>query len=364
MSSFDYGSRLERARRLMTERDIDVLLLSVGADLPYFTGYQATPLERLTMLVLAREGDATLVVPRLEAPRVAPQPEIFELRAWEETEDPVALVAKLAEGARRAAVGNQLWAVFLLELQRLMPSTRFQPAASLTSRLRMRKEPAELDCLRRAAGAADRVVERLARHRFGGKSEQRVAREIGEMVVEEGHESAGLAIVAAGPNGASPHHEPGERHIEAGDAVVVDFGGTVHGYFSDTTRNFVLREAGPNYRAAFEALEAAQEAAVQAVRPGVTAASVDRAARAVIEDAGYGEHFVHRTGHGIGLEVHEHPYIVEGNDLVLQPDMTFSVEPGIYLPGRFGMRIEDIVAVTEQGVERLNDSPRSPFVVS
>jgi Xaa-Pro aminopeptidase len=361
---FDYAGRVGRVRQLMRERGLDLFLLSVGADLPYLTGYQAMPLERLTMLVVPAEGRAVLVVPELEAPRVTPHPEVFDIRSWSETEDPVAVVADFAAGARRAAVGDQTWSVFLLGLQEKLLDVRFEPATPITRELRMRKDPAEVELLRRAAQAADRVVERLRQHPFLGKSERQLSQEIDQMTLEEGHDTASLAIVASGPNGASPHHEPGERVIVEADAVVVDFGGRVAGYHSDTTRTFFVGEPDPGFQEAYRALARAQQSALEAVRPGVPAQSVDRTARTVIEEAGYGEYFVHRTGHGIGLEGHEHPYIVEGNDLPLEPGMAFSVEPGIYLPGRFGMRIEDIVVVTDQGAERLNRSDRSLAVVS
>lgn len=361
---FDHAGRVERVRELMKERGLDLLLLSVGADLPYLSGYQAMPLERLTMLVIPGEGRAVLVVPQLEAPRVTRHPEIFAIRPWGETEDPVAVVADLAAGARRAAVGDQTWSVFLLGLQERMPGVRFEPATPITRELRMRKDPTEVEFLRRAAQAADRVVGRLRRHPFRGKSERQLAREIAQMTVEEGHEAATLTIVASGPNAASPHHEPADRVIAEGDGVVVDFGGRVAGYHSDTSRTFFVGEPDRQFEEAYRVLARAQRTAVEAIGPGVTAQAVDRAARAVIEEAGYGEYFVHRTGHGIGLEGHEHPYIVEGNDLPLEPGMAFSVEPGIYLPGQFGMRVEDIVVVTEDGVERLNRSDRSLAIVS
>lgn len=342
---------------------MDVLLLSVGADLPYFTGYEAMPLERLTMFVLPADGDATLVVPRLEAPRVAVHDEVFGLRAWGETEDPVALVAGLAGSPRRVAVGDQTWSVFLMGLQRHLPGAEFVAASALTRELRMRKGPDEVECLRRAAAAADRVVARLDGTAFAGRTERDLARLVAEWTVEEGHEASAFAIVGSGPNGASPHHDAGERVVVPGDAVVVDFGGRFCGYHSDTTRMFHVGEPTERFLEAFAVLRRAQEAAVGTVRPGVAAEEVDRAARAIITRAGFGDRFVHRTGHGIGLDVHEHPYIVEGNDLVLEPGMTFSIEPGIYVPGEFGIRIEDIVAVTAGGVERLNRSPRDVHVV-
>jgi Xaa-Pro aminopeptidase len=357
------GDRLDRARALMAERGIDVLLLSVGADLPYLTGYRAMPLERLTMLVLPGEGTATLVVPELEAPRVERRPGSFDVFAWGETADPIALVARLAGPARRVAVGDTTWSAFLMALQERMPAARFEPASPLTRELRMRKDDGEIRLLRAAAEAADRVVDRLASMRFSGRSERDLAREIAAMTVAEGHDEAAFTIVAAGPNAASPHHEPADRVVGEGDTVVVDFGGTVGGYGSDTTRTFSVGSPAPEVAAAHAVLEEAQRTAVEAVRPGVAAEDVDRTARGIIASAGYGDFFVHRTGHGIGLETHEHPYIVEGNGEALEPGMVFSVEPGIYVPGRFGMRIEDIVAVTADGVDPLNRSPHGLCVV-
>ncbi len=359
-----FADRVARARALMAEDGIDALLLSVGADLPYFTNYEAMASERLTMAVVPAAGEATLVVPRLEAPRVDPRPGVFVVRPWEETEDPVALVAEALGAAGRFAVGDHTWAVFLLRLQAALPGASFLPASELTSELRLVKDAAEVESLAAAGAAADRVARRLRESAFAGRTEHDLSQEVQSMVVAEGHESAWSAIVASGPNAASPHHHPGDRVIEPGDSVVVDFGGRHRGYFSDTTRTFHVGEPGGEFTAAYEVLRAAQQAGVEAARPGVAAQDVDRAARAVIEDAGYGEHFVHRTGHGIGLEIHEHPYLVEGNERVLEPGMAFSVEPGIYVPGEWGMRIEDIVVVTADGPRRLNESPRDLAVVA
>jgi Xaa-Pro aminopeptidase len=361
--TFDYGVRLAALRRLMASASIDALLASVGADLPYLTGYEAMPLERLTMLVVTMDRQPVLLVPELEAPRVVERPEVFAIRAWSETEDPVGIAARLLDGVGSVVIGDQTWATFVLALEERLPGVRFDAASPLTRELRMRKDPLELDTLRRAAQAADRVASRLREMRFSGRTETELSRLVAAMTVEEGHQAATFSIVASGPNGASPHHEAGERIIEEGDAVVVDFGGKLHGYCSDTTRMFHVGEPGGEYRKAFAVLHEAQVAAVQAVHPGATAQDVDRTARAIIADAGYGEYFIHRTGHGIGLDAHEHPYVVEGNDLELEPGMTFSIEPGIYLPGRFGMRIEDIVAVSTDGVERLNLSDRSLTIV-
>lgn len=354
---FDYAARIERARRIMTDRGIDALMLSVGADLPYFTGYEAMPLERLTMFVLTSDHEPVLVVPLLEAPRVDTRG-AFGLRPWSESEDPVAIVAGLAGEARRVALGDTTWSTFLLGLQRAMPSTAFSSASAMTRELRMRKEPAEIRYLREAAEATDRVADRLESIRFSGRTESDLASMVRAMTVEEGHEVATFDIVASGPNAASPHHEPGARVMAEGDTVVVDFGGRHLGYCSDTTRTFSIGEPGAEIAEAYAVLEAAQSAARAAIRPGIPAGSVDAAARLVIDDAGYGDLFIHRTGHGIGLEAHEHPYIVAGNDLALEEGMTFSIEPGIYSPQQWGMRLEDIVACGPDGVDELNRSDR------
>ncbi len=358
MITFDHAARLERARALMTARGLDALLLSVGADLPYFTGYRAMPLERLTMLVLPTRGPATLVVPALEAPRVVPRPEAFAVEPWEETGDPVAMVAGLCGPGRHLAVGDTTWAVFLLALQERLPGASFVAASTLTRELRMRKEAGEVELLRQAGEAADRVVARLDGTGFSGRTEGQLSAAIAAMVVEEGHETATFSIVASGPHGASPHHEAGERVIREGDAVVLDFGGRRQGYHSDITRTFFVGEPSARFLEVYEVVRAAQEAGVAAAGPGVPAQEVDRAARRVIAAAGFGPFFMHRTGHGIGLEEHEAPYIVEGNAEPLAPGMAFSVEPGVYLPGEFGVRLEDIVVVTPNGAASLNAAPR------
>ncbi len=357
----DYGDRVRRARRVMEEQGIEALLLSVGSDLPYLTGYEAMPLERLTMGVVTAT-EASLVVPQLEAPRVADRG-VFEVVPWSETEDPIDLVRRLMGPARRAAIGAQTWAGFLVRLQQAMPEAVFSDATTVLRPLRIIKDADEIELLRRAGAAVDRVVARLRASSFGGKAEAELAREVMVMTVEEGHDAATFHIVAAGPNAASPHHEPGGRIITAGDCVVVDFGGRLGGYCSDTTRTFHVGEPSAEYSAAFGALQAAQTAGTAAAGPGVAAQEVDRAARRVLEEAGWGEWFIHRTGHGIGLDAHEDPYLVEGNAALLEPGMAFSIEPGVYVAGRWGMRIEDIVVCTAAGRDILNNSPRDLAIV-
>ena len=360
---FDYPKRVDAARELLAESDIDVLLASVGSDLPYLIGYEAMPLERLTMLVVPQSGSPELIVPELEAPRVAPMPAVFDIRSWGETDDPVAMAAEALGGVRTAAISDQTWSVFLLRLQSALPSTDFRSAQPISQALRIRKEPAEIELLRRAAAAVDRVAGRLAGMRFSGRTERELADLVAAMTLEEGSDVATFKIVAAGPNSASPHHEPRNRVIATGDSVVVDFGGKVGGYCSDTTRTFHVGEPSAEYAEVYEVVRLAQQAGVDSAQPGVPCEAVDNAARRIVNDAGYGEFFMHRVGHGIGLDGHEDPYLVSGNGAMLEPGMTFSIEPGIYLPGRFGIRIEDIVACTESGPERLNVSARELVVV-
>lgn len=348
----------------MDELHVDTLLLSVGADLPWLTGYEAMPLERLTMLVVPRDATATLVVARLEAPRVREEPEVFSLRAWEETEDPVGIVAGLIpSSARTVAVGDQTWARFVLELQRERPALQWHRGAEITAPLRTVKDAAEIDALASAAHAVDEVAVAMRERPFAGRTEADVSREIIERMLALGHERANFAIVAAGPNGASPHHDAGDRRIAEGDVVLCDFGGTMAGYCSDITRMYAVGEPDGEVRDTYAVLMEAQERAVEAAQVGVACAEVDRVARSVIAAAGFGDRFIHRTGHGIGVDAHEDPYLVAGNDLPLQPGHAFSVEPGIYLPNRFGLRLEDIVVATADGPERLNHAPRDLAVV-
>jgi Xaa-Pro aminopeptidase len=374
-----YAQRLERAMAATAEHGLDALLVGVGPDLDYLTGYRAMPLERLTMLVLS-PGDrgVRLVVPRLEEPaaRVGCRPEV-EIVTWEETDDPHGLVARFVRTAatgpsdRRleVAVSGRLLALHLLPLQERLADARFTSATSVLRELRIRKDPDEIELLRRAGAAADRVVAQIAAGRLVGRTEADVADEVRERLRAEGHELAEFAIVASGPNSASPHHEASDRVIQAGEPIVLDIGGTLGGYGSDTTRTLWVtggdEAKGPDeaFRHLFGVLHAAHRAASAAVRPGVAAEAIDLAARDVIDGEGYADNFIHRTGHGIGLEGHEDPYLVAGNGEALEEGMAFSVEPGIYLPGRYGARIEDIVVCGPDGPVVLNNEPRELRVV-
>ncbi|HLI73557.1 MAG TPA: aminopeptidase P family protein [Acidimicrobiales bacterium] len=376
--------RIRRVREQMAHVGVDALLLSHGADLPWLTGYRAMPLERLTMFVLRTDADPVLLVPALEAPRVADSHGLFEVRAWNETEDPVELVARLLPSGARAAssaagrgehatyaVSDRAWAQTLIALQGRLPTARWMPASTVTSPLRAVKDAEEIAVLRAAAAAADSVARALQAGEVEvvGRTEEAVSAEIAARLVAAGHRRVNFSIVGSGPNGASPHHDASGRLIGPGDTVVCDFGGEFPSpdgvaYCSDITRTVSVGDPSPEVDDCYAVLEAAQAAAVAAVAPGVTAEHVDAVARQMIADAGFGDFFIHRTGHGIGIEEHEDPYIVAGNGTPLVPGHAFSIEPGIYFPGRFGMRLEDIVVVCEDGVDPLNRVDHSLAVVA
>ena len=365
-----HAERLDRVRAAMAEQGVDVLLLSVGPDLPWLIGYEAMPLERLTMLVLPRDGEATLVVPRLEAPRVVERSDVFTIRPFEEAIDPVRLVADLVGAADTVGIGDRTWARFVVDLQAQLSASSWRKASEVTGPLRAVKDQAEVAALRRAAAAADRVAAQLQGGQIPlvGRTEAEVSADIGRRLLDEGHQRVNFASVAGGPNAASPHHEADERVIQAGEVVLCDFGGTMTtdggaGYCSDITRCVSIGEPPAEVAEAYAVLHEAQRAAVAAATVGTSCEAVDAAARRIIEAAGYGERFFHRTGHGIGVEEHEDPYLVAGNTTVLVPGHAFSVEPGIYTAGAWGLRLEDIVVATADGPDPLNRADHSLIVI-
>jgi Xaa-Pro aminopeptidase len=363
--------RLELAAAAARDAGLAALLLTPGPDLRYLTGYDAHQLERLTCLVVPAAPDAAapaagpgpfMVVPRLERPAAQASPAGglgLELIAWDETDDPYALVAaRLGLTGGRVGLSDRMWALMVLRLRDALPGVSQDLASAALRQLRIRKSAAEVAALRAAGEAIDRVHARVPGWLRAGRTERQIAADIADAIIEEGHATVDFTIVGSGPNAASPHHEVSDRVLRQGDAVVVDIGGTMpSGYCSDCTRTYVIGTPPPEFAAYYRVLQDAQQAACAAVRPGVSAETVDAAAREPIAAAGFGEYFVHRTGHGIGLECHEDPYIVSGNAEPLRPGMAFSIEPGIY-PGPHGARIEDIVVCTERGYERLNNAGR------
>ena len=362
----DYRARMTRAAEAADAAGLAGVLVAPGPDMVHLTGYRPTAdTERLTLLVLRAGHDPVLVVPALEAAdaeRATGSPALT-LRDWTDAANPYTLAAGLLDAKGRFGISDNAWALHLLALHKLLPDTSYASLTEALPMLRAVKDAAELERLAAAGAAADATYERILEVRFAGRRESDVAADLAALLIEHGHSQVDFTVVGSGPNGADPHHEAGDRTIEQGDMVVLDFGGLKHGYGSDTSRTVHVGEPTAEEQRVHDVVREAQEAGGRAVRPGAACQDVDRAARAVITEFGYGERFIHRTGHGIGVTTHEPPYMIEGEEQPLVPGMCFSVEPGIYLPGRFGVRIEDIVTVTASGGRRLNTTARELAVV-
>jgi Xaa-Pro aminopeptidase len=365
-----YARRLAAAAAAADNAGLSGLVITPGYDLRYLIGSRAQTFERLTALVLPAVGAPTVVIPRLELASVK-ESAVTELglavQDWVDGDDPYRLVAAALGGAPAGslltAVTDSMPALHLLPLANVLGVLPVL-ATEVLRELRMLKDSAEIDALRKAGAAIDRVHAQVPALLIPGRTEADVAADIAEAIVAEGHSDVAFVIVGSGPHGADPHHACSDRELQAGDIVVVDIGGAYEpGYHSDSTRTYSLGDPNPEVVHQYSVLQRAQRAAVDAVRPGVTAEQVDAAARDVLAEAGLGQHFMHRTGHGIGLSVHEEPYIVAGNDVPLAAGMAFSVEPGIYFPGQWGARIEDIVIVSEHGAMAVNNRPHELIVV-
>ena len=358
--------RAASALHVMNGRGVDLVVLTPSADLRYLSGYAGHASERPTLYALAPGRNPCIVLPRLEAPALAGRSELT-VTAYSETDDPYVLLLEWLSAApdpNVIALSDQAWSVVLLQLQMLLPSSRFCPASSVLGEVRAVKSADELTVLHEAGRKADRVFERLIQGRFAGCTERQIAHEIDRLVVDEGLARADWGpIVASGPHSSSPHHSAGDREIRTGDVVVLDFGGVLEGYQADITRTVHVGTPDARFAAVFDAVVRAQQAGFEAAVAGAAASRVDEAARRIIEDAGLGEYFIHRTGHGLGLDVHENPYLVAGNDSPLSVGMTFSVEPGVYLDDRFGVRVEDTVAIFADGPRRFNDATRDLVIV-
>lgn len=362
----DFAGRIARAGGAATAAGLAGVLIAPGPDLVYLTGFRPpTGSERLTMLVLTEDQQPTLIVPRLERPdaeRGLP-PGLVGIVDWIDGTDPYAVAARLLHPRGRYGISDATWAMHLLGLQQSLPDSRYAALSHALPMLRAVKDADELDRLAAAGAAADAAFEQILTVPFTGRRESDIATDLADLLMRYGHAQVEFTIVGSGPNGADPHHETGDRVIGPGDTIVMDFGGFRDGYGSDTTRTVHVGEPPEEVARVHEIVRRAQQAAFEAVRPGVTCQEIDRVARAVITDAGHGEHFIHRTGHGIGLTTHEPPYLVEGETRPLVPGMCFSIEPGIYLAGRFGVRIEDIVSCASDGGVRFNNTSRELHVV-
>jgi Xaa-Pro aminopeptidase len=363
----DFAQRMERAATQAAEAGLTGVLVTPGPDLVYFTGYQPIAItERMTLLALQASREPAMIVPVLERPDAegAPGASALKVTDWTDGSDPYAATAELLDAKGTYAISDSAWAMHVLALQQALPGSKYVSMTSTLPMLRAVKDADELARLDAAGQAADESFEDIAKVQFGGRKESEIAADLAGFLRAHGHSEVDFTVVGSGPNGANPHHEVSERTIEDGDMVVLDFGGIKDGYGSDTTRCVHVGEPTDEEREVFEIVRQAQQAGFEAVRPGIACQEVDRATRKVITDAGYGEYFIHRTGHGIGLTTHEPPYMIEGETHELEPGMCFSIEPGIYLPDRFGVRIEDIVTVTEDGGRRLNTTSHELRIVS
>lgn len=362
----DFAQRLRRAAETAGRAGLDGLLVTPGPDLLYLTGYAPVAItERITMLVVPAGGEPRLLVPKLERPdaEAAPAGSNLGIVDWTDGSDPYAAAASLLGRDGRYAISDSAWAMHLLGLQDHVPGASYVSMTTALPMLRAIKDADEIERLAAAGAAADLAYEEIVKLQFAGRSENDVGAELARLLRRFGHSQVDFTVVGSGPNGANPHHEIGPRIIGEGDMVVLDFGGLKDGYGSDTTRTVHVGEPAAKEREVHDVVRRAQQAAFEAVRPGVECQEIDRVARAVITEAGYGEYFIHRVGHGIGLTTHEPPYMVEGETQILEPGMCFSIEPGIYLPGQFGVRIEDIVTVVPDGGRRLNQTPHRMQIV-
>jgi D-alanyl-D-alanine dipeptidase len=363
----DFRRRMARASRQAADAGLSGLLVTPGPDLLYFTGYAPIAItERITLLAIATEREPAMIVPILERSdaEICPAADAIAFSDWTDGDDPYAATAALMDPDGRYAISDSAWAMHVLGLQAALPESSYVSMTTALPMLRAVKDADEIERLTAAGAAADACLEELVGVRFAGRRETEIAADLAALLRKHGHSQVDFTVVGSGPNGANPHHEMGERMIEEGDMVVLDFGGIKDGYGSDTTRTVHVGPPTEEEREVFEIVRRAQQAGFDAVRPGVACQEIDRAARKVIADAGYGEYFIHRVGHGIGTTTHEPPYMIEGEEHPIEPGMCFSIEPGIYVPGRFGVRIEDIVVATEDGGLRLNNTDRGMRIVS
>ncbi len=363
-----YEGRCRQAQDYMAQQGIDYLFIGPGSDLRYLTGSAGMENERMMLFVVPQKGQPVMVVPALEKLATSKYATFFEMLDWKDSEGPQGRLKQvLGEGGGRkvkGAVGSHLWSMFLLELQKALPESQWTTANEVLKLLQITKSAEEVRLLKQAAAIADKAFTDLIQLPFAGRTEREIMGEINRLLTGYGQEEMLFCIVGSGPNGAQPHYHTGDRKIESGDVIVLDFGGSYQGYCSDMTRTVVVgKSKDPDFEKVYRLVNEARAAGHRQAKPGVSCESVDEAARRVITEGGYGEYFVHRTGHGIGMEVHEEPYIVGGNKLPLEPGMAFSIEPGIYLPGRFGVRIEDIAIVTAEGEENINLSTHEVVTV-
>ncbi len=359
-----FKTRLRRLIALQSAQGLDCVALMPGPNLRYLTGLTMHTSERPTLALFPLQSPPALILPLLEAQGLA-EGLRSEVRLFPYTDEEGPQGAFEAAATALELAGKRIGVEFLqmrvLELRRLeqvAPGCHILAFEAFLQELRACKDDSELEQMRRAIRITEDALFTVIAQVHPGQTEEEIATELRVAMLRAGAEEVAFIIAVAGPRTASPHVSPSSRPLEQGDVLIVDCGAVCGGYVADITRAFAVGEVPAKLERVYAVVRAANEAGRAAVRPGVAAQEVDRAARRVISEAGYGEYFIHRTGHGLGLEVHEPPYIVEGNDTILQPGMTFTVEPGIYVPGLGGVRIEDDVVVTATGAETLTTYSR------
>ncbi len=362
-----FAERCARAQQMMQEQGVDWLFVCPSPDLRYLNGYSRRQTERLTLFMLARSGEAVMVMPEFESRKLEREPHerFYRVRTWREECDPVSVVAQEVDGrGDTIAVSEQLWSVFFLQLQQKIQAN-YIPATSILTPLRLQKDESELECFSMLGRRMDAVFEDVCSVSFAGRKEVEVARDVFSIVNDHGLNPTRCGGVASGPNSASPHHQSGDRVIRTGDSIWIELGqgGNYQGYAADKTRVVHVGEPSSDYRSAYAALQHAQKKAREYARPGISCEKLDRFTRGLLREEGYGDHFITRTGHGVGLDIHEPPWIVEGNSMVIRPGMVFTIEPGIYISGAYGMRIEDVMVVTETGAWSIYSSTRDLVLV-
>jgi Xaa-Pro aminopeptidase len=355
-------TRIDAVRRGLSDVGASVGVFGLSSNLRYLTGFSDEPGERMLLLIVPCDGEAALIVPRLYADQIDAASPAASLHVWADGENPDALLTSIAERLRhipgQVLLDDALWATFALRVQAAFPGRSFGLASVVMTPLRERKDEAELAAMKRAGVIADSAYEAVTGEPICGLTELELARRLEAAMLSAGAEGIAFeTLIASGPHSALPHYRAGTRKIESGDVVILDYGCRVDGYCSDITRTVVCGRSFPELERVHDALERAQRVARDRVEEGVRAQEVDAAARDVLVEAGYGEQFTHRTGHGIGLDVHESPYIVDGNQQRLGVGMAFSVEPGAYFAGAYGARIEDVVVVTEDGARAMTHAP-------
>lgn len=354
-----YASRKNGITELMMKNGIKAVVLSPSMNMFYTTGFNTFPGERLLVSILDVKGEVVFIAPKMYEQEIKEKGVFDNIITWDDSQDPKDILDSICREKGYAesviAIEDTMWFNAFEKVFSAFKGARFIKASGIVGELRKYKAADEAEKMREASRLAEKALELVIPKIKAGMKETAVKELLETEMKNQGLSGPSFdTIIGSGSNSALPHYTAGEKILQAGDSIVIDFGGLYQGYCSDMTRTIMIGQATDEYRRVYEAVKGGQLKAIEAVKPGMRACDIDTAARSYITEKGYGDYFIHRTGHGIGMEVHEEPYISNISETVLQPGMVFSIEPGAYLPGKFGVRIEDLVMVTETGVEVLN----------